>query len=288
MKKNLFLFLLFIYSASQAQTDSCFQLYQIDGKESAYPRLSENLTEILYQSNETGKWQIMLMNISGNTHLKITDDTSNNNFPDWSPDNNLIAFVSDRDGDEDIYLLNRTTKTLKQITINPGRDIHPYFSPDGKFILFNSTAGNNSFDIYQYEIETEKIIRITDTREDETCARFSPDMQHIVYLKNGINTDDIFVMQVSNHVSLNLTKTPYNMDGWPMWSADGEWVYYSSFINGTYNIYRIRQNGTERKQLTFPREGEEDARVYVSADQSKMIYNKKSGKTISIMECILN
>ena len=286
MIKNILSILLLINSPLFAQTDSCFVLYQIEGKECAYPRLSSDSKSILFQSNQTGKWQIFLMQIADQKQIQITNDTSNNNFPDWSPDNNLIAYVSDKHGNEDIYLLNRKTNELKRITDNAGRDIHPYFSPDGKYILFNSTRGNNSFDIYKYEIETGNTIRITDTREDETCARYSPDMKRIVYLKNGINTDDIYILNISNNVSDNLTKTPYNLDGWPMWSPDGKWIYYSSFINGTYNIYRIRSDGTGREQLTHPAEGEEDARVYITSNQT-MIYNKKSEKTIQIMECML-
>lgn len=245
--RRLFVCVFVIISFQAAgQKDSCTILYTVEGMECAYPRLSSDQHSVLYQSNETGKWQIFVMDLINKSQYSITSDTFNNNFPDWNFDNRMIAFVSDRDGNEEVYLFNRDNNTLKRITQDAGRDIHPYFSPDGKFILFNSTRGNNSFDIYKYEIQSGITTRITETREDETCARFSPDMKKIVFLRNGGNTDDIFIMNVSNNVAINLTKTPYNLDGWPMWNNDGDKIYYSSFINGTYNIYRINQDGTGR------------------------------------------
>jgi len=270
-----------------AQSDSCMVLYSVDEKEMAYPRLSADNNRILYQSNETGKWQLMIMDMAANKHINISNDQFNNNFPDWSPDNAWVAFVSDRNGNEDIYLMRIDGSELKRVTDNAARDIHPYFSPDGKSILFNSTRGNGSFDIYKYIIASDSTVRVTSTREDETCARYSPGMDMIVYLKNGGNTDDVFIMDLDRSVSDNVTRTPYNLDGWPMFSSDGEWVYYSSFINGIYNIYKIRPDGKDRQQLTDAAEGEEDARVNISGDRKIMIYNKKIGKTISIMKCNL-
>jgi Tol biopolymer transport system component len=73
-----------------------------------------------------------------------------------------------------------------------------------------------------------------------------------------------------------------------MYSADGKWIYYSSMENGTYSIYRIKPDGTGKQQLTHARDGEDDARVNVSADGKFMIYNKKTGKTIMICLMKLN
>src|SRR5436190_16976779 len=64
--------------------------------EYAYPRWSKDGNHILFQSNESGKWQICIMDANGKNIRQITNDPSNNNFIDWSPDNKKIAFVSDQ------------------------------------------------------------------------------------------------------------------------------------------------------------------------------------------------
>lgn len=284
MKHILFLFFAYslIISCKSQIPDQSKLLYKTDGKESAYPRLSNDDKRILYQSNEKGNWQLVIMDIATVTNKPVMTDQYNNNFPDWSPDNEWVAFTSDRDGNEEIYLIQTDGNNLKRITNDPGRDIHPYFSPDGKSLLINSTRANGSFDVYQYFIGNDSLVRLTDSMDDETCARFSPDMKKIVLLKNGPTSDDVMLMDASTFKMKNITGTPDIRDGWPMFSADGRWIYYSSYETGRYAIYKIKPDASEKIRLTSPRENEEDARVYVSRDGTWLIYNKRIGKTIEI------
>lgn len=261
-------------------------LLKEDDIENAYPRLSHDGKKILYQSNRTGKWQLYLMDMNSKSQQRITINDYNDNFPDWSADNKWIAFVSDRDGNEEVYLMKTDGSESKRLTNNPGRDIHPYFSPDGKYILYNSTDANESFDIYRYTIAPGKTEQLTSTSDDETCARYRPDMKQIVLLKNNMASDDVYVLNLSNFLTENISKTPAVYHGWPMYSADGKWIYYSSMEGGTYSIYRINPDGSGKQQITAAARGEEDARVNVSVDGKWMIYNKKVGKTIMI--CSMN
>ena len=96
--------------------------------------------------------------------------------------------------------------------------------------------------------------------------------------------DDVFVMDVSNSVIRNLTNTPATMDGWPMFSFDNNWVYYSSFETGSYCIYRIKPDGSDKSKLTSSNNDEEDARVCLSKDGKWFIYNKKINTTIEIRQ----
>ena len=266
---------------SYSQEPSTVLLSQ-EGVENAYPRLSKDDRHILYQSNASGKWQLMIMNIDARSHKPVMEDAFNNNFPDWSPDNEWIAFVSDRDGNEEIYLIKTDGTNLQRITNDAGRDIHPYFSPDGKSILINSTRGNGSFDIYKYTIATKTLDRITDTAADETCARYSPDMTHIVFLKNDTSLDDVYIMDLQSKALLNISNSPRVRDGWPMYSFDGKYIYFSSMYTGAFCIYRIRSDGKNRDMLSSSSINEEDARVCVSKDNNWFIFNKRKGKTIDI------
>ena len=111
---------------------------------------------------------------------------------------------------------------LERLTDHPDRDIHPYFSPDGKYLLFNSTRGNGSLDVYRLDLATRELLRLTDSPLSETCARYSPDMQAIVLLRNGPTSDDVVILDVESGQMSNLTNTPFVIDGWPMYSADGQ------------------------------------------------------------------
>lgn len=279
-----FCFLLLMGITPLRAQDASSLVYKIDGKECAYPRLSKDGRRILYQSNHDGRWQLYIMDRTSGNHSPLMSDPHNNNFPDWSRDNAWIAFTSDRDGNEEIYLMQSDGKHLRRITTDPGRDIHPYFSPDGKYLLFNSTRGNGSFDIYRYTLADSTLHRLSDTPQNETCARYSPDMKQIVYLKNDASSDDVFLADAANQQARNLTQTPFSTDGWPAFSPDGQWIYWSSQESGIYHIYRIRTDGSSKQKLTRAAAGEEDARVCLATDNSFFIYNKRYGSTIEIRE----
>lgn len=277
--------LFFLNTIFQSNMEFCKILFRTEGVEKAYPLLSNDGKRILYQSNATGKWQLLISDLAGNNQVAVTKNNHNNNFANWSADNEWITFVSDRDGNEEIYLMRTNGKDLKRLTNDKSSDIHPYFSPDSKYILFNSTRGNGSYDIYRYTIKTGLTERLTNTIEDENYARYSPDMKKIIYVKSGKFGDDLFVMNTVNKLSENITNTPETIDNWPMFDKNGTWIYFTSKSNGSQCIFKMKPDGSEVTQITYPTEEDEvHARVCVSSDNKKIIFNRKIGKTIEIWE----
>jgi Tol biopolymer transport system component len=267
----------------EAQTPAATVLLHEEGVENAYPRLSTDGKRILYQSNRTGTWQLHIMDIATKQQTRITNDTFNNNLVEWSADNEWIAFVSDRDGNEEIYRMKVDGSGVERLTDDPARDIHPYFSPDGNRVLFNSTRGNGSLDVYRLTLMDRELERITTSGMEETCARYSPDMAHIVLLQNDEQSDDIMLMDVRDGSVKNISGTPAITDGWPMFSADGQWVYYSTMATGQHSIHRIHINDSGDETLTKAAVGEEDGRAFISSDGHMLIYNKRKGNSIDIL-----
>ena len=252
------------------------------GVENAYPRLSKDGRTILYQSDRTGKWQLFLLDVASGTSRRLTNDAFANNFPDWSADGEWIAFVSDRDGNEEIYRMRVDGSGVERLTDDAARDIHPYFAPDGRSLLFNSTRGNGTLDLYRLHFADRRIERLTDTPHDDTCARDSPDMQRIVFLRNDVTMDDVIVLDVATGALTSPTNTPRVMDGWPMWSPDGAWLYYSTTASGAHSVHRVRPDGTDDRTLTSAAHGEEHARAFVSADGKTLVLNERRPDGIDI------
>ena len=74
---------------------------------------------------------------------RLTDGTSNDNSPSWSPRGDRIAFTSKRDesDDYDIYSIRPDGTGVRRLTNARGNDSHPVWSPDGEWIAFTSSRG---------------------------------------------------------------------------------------------------------------------------------------------------
>lgn len=254
-----------------------------EGVKFAYPRFSSDGRRFLFQSNESGKWRICLMDRDGSNRATLTSGEANDYFADWSPDGKRIAFTSDRDGDEDVFVMNADGSDPKNLTKNPARDIHPYWSQDGSKILFNSTRDVERLQIYQMNPDGSDTTRLISSDDDDTCARVSPDGKSILYLTNllAARRDDVIVSRRDGTAPENVTNDAAR-DGWPTWTADGQRIVYSSARDGSFGLFVIGAKGGEKKRLTAPPAGTTDARAHVAPTNDAIVFNRESGNSIGI------
>lgn len=137
------------------------------------------------------------------------------NNPAWSPDGNHIAFSGLCDGINNLYLYNINTGEVKQITSDKYSYLHPSWSPDGKYIV----------------CATDK-----NQLQNAKCSINNAYDIAIINLKNGeINVLDIFPC------AGNLN---------PVFSSDGESIYFLSDRDGFRNLYKHTLAGSNTYQLT--------------------------------------
>jgi Tol biopolymer transport system component len=254
------------------------RILEKEGVKYAYPHWSADGKRILYQTNESGKWQIAMMDADGKNNHILFKDTFNSNFMDWSPDNKKICFVSDRDGNEEIYIMDANGMNQRRITHDPGRDIHPYFTPDGSRIYFNSSRGENGdLNIWEMNTEGAELKQITRSTDDETCARLSPDGHSLLYLRNNaLGFDDVMVLDLNNLVESNISQTK-EPDGWPCWGPNGAYIVFSTaFTAEHFQLWKYDIITSEKTELSAPNLGLSDGRANVDADGKKIIFNREN------------
>ena len=103
----------------------------------------------------------------------------------------------------------------------------PNWSPNGDLILYQKLAGGR-WDIWIYNLSSQKESRLTQGKGDKTDASFSPNGNWIVYSseENDLEFANLFIKPVNSPSSIRLTHfTGY--DGAPSWSADGKVIFES-------------------------------------------------------------
>ncbi len=80
---------------------------------------------------------------------------------------------------------------------------------------------------------------------------FSSDGKYIAYIARPLGEKhyDIFISLPDGTKERNLTQHPAN-DGGPVWSPDGQFIYFQSNRDGNVEIYRMRNDGTELKNIS--------------------------------------
>jgi Tol biopolymer transport system component len=177
-------------------------------------------------------------------------------------ENGKIAFDSDRHGgDEDIWTMDLDGRHLVNLTAkSEANDFQPNWRADGRRIAFMSdrvTATNpeGDFEIFIMKADGSHQRQITSNALDDTDPAWSPDGTRIVFARDfvpiqGEVDDDLFTMNADGTEERNLTSSPGVRDDEPSWSADGRRIAFISDRDGDFDVYTMRPNGSNVRQLT--------------------------------------
>jgi Tol biopolymer transport system component len=85
---------------------------------------------------QVDKWRLLLLDVASGRAELITDGTSNDQVPNWSPDGRLISFMSDGEGSPAaIFFMNADGTGARRVgSVAPEHGV-PFFSPDGSRVL---------------------------------------------------------------------------------------------------------------------------------------------------------
>jgi serine/threonine protein kinase/Tol biopolymer transport system component len=115
-------------------------------------------------------------------------------------------------------------------------------------------------------------------RADYTGPAFSPDERRLVVAQSDPRNQgrDLWVVDLSSGASSRLTSDPADEFN-PVWSPDGQWVYFTSTRSGKRAIYRTPSNGNGAMELVLEISDEENVED-ISPDGRFLIFNSRKAK----------
>lgn len=233
----------------------------------AEPTLSPDGREIAFVSGGD-IWTVSAA--GGEAHLLVAH-ADNESRPLYSPNGKYLAFGSTRSGNGDIYVLTLETGELKRLTFDDGAETLSAWSADGKMLYFQTTSRDISGmnDIFRVPMTGGTPMPVTaDRYASEFFGTPSPDGTTLAFSARGIaaaqwwrkgsshlDESELWTCKIGTKKG---DKAVYEklVDGgakqlWPLWSPDGQTIYYVSDRGGSQNLWAKPVNGQSMKLTSF-------------------------------------
>jgi len=188
------------------------------------------------------------MAADGSGLMRLTNNTTTDEQPSWSPDGERIAFSSRPDGNFEIYVMNADGSAQTRLTDDPAQDEQPSWSPDGRQIAFRSDRDGNA-EIYVMGADGSAPTRVTNNPAFDSDPSWSPDGRRIAFRSDRDGNAEIYVMGADGSAPTRLTSNPAG-DGDPSWSPDGQQIAFTSSRDGHKEIYAMNADGSVQTRLT--------------------------------------
>ena len=260
-------------------------LTDLEGRES-HPSLAPDGSFFLYVKESGGDLDIFWQRVGGDNPRNLTEDSpSDDDQPAVSPDGQRIAFRSEREGGG-LFVMGATGESAVRLT-QEGYD--PAWSPDGEWLVY-ATEGvtdprrrSSRSQLWRVRVADGSRVRIP-LDVDAVQPSWSPDGRRIAYwgLRPGTVSRVVATVAVAGGEPVPVTDGRFT-DWNPVWSPDGDYLYFVSDRNRSMTLWRVRidqRSGRvqgDAEDLTTPASW--SGFLSMAADGRQIAYATRDGKS---------
>lgn len=181
---------------------------------------------LAYVRGDVGNSDIYVAKADGTQAICIACSPCDEAEPDWAADGETLVYQSNCGGSYDLWTV-RVGGSPVQLSRTPDWDERePHWSPDGSRIIFraNPVGSGRNEDGILWTVGADG----SGAHNLGVVGRvpvWSPDGQRVVYMSEQSGDWEIYLLELSNNQSRQLTDCQVNCR-WPAWSPDGQWVVY--------------------------------------------------------------
>jgi Tol biopolymer transport system component len=213
-----------------------------------YPSWRPDGTQVAYESNQDGDWDIWVSQIGGRRAVNLTEDHhGEDRFPSWSPDGSQIAFYSTRDGGGYFVMSalgGRPRKAAAMKRRIQSRDGPPQWSPDGHELAHVGFMQHSDWfvDIVSVGRGSSHRLPLVGPPGDPLGwhLSWSPDGRFVAYTTTWTETDptsQVWVARVEDGEAFPVTDGD-SLDLSPSFAPGGRVVYFVSNRGGSTDLWQ--------------------------------------------------
>lgn len=224
------------------------------------PRLAPDGQSIVYVrrfmdiQSDRRRSNLWTVGSDGSGHRPLTSGLQNDTSPRFSPDGGRLLYVSQapEDGSAELWvrwLASGETARLTQLPAAPGGLA---WSPDGRMIAFSMFV----------EERKPAFVKLPKAPEGASWADPAVIVDDLVYRRDGggyieKGSRQLFIVSADGGTPRQVTSGPYDHDGTPAWTPDGNALVFSANRHDNWRreprnseIYELRLDDGELRSLT--------------------------------------
>ncbi|MBI5029044.1 MAG: S9 family peptidase [Chloroflexi bacterium] len=257
------------------------------------PQWSRDGNEIALVLTLGGEPEIWSVRADGGFPTRLTTGLGGVRFlgsrsPRRSPDGKWIAYIAETNDAAEVWLWSAESGAMRQLTRLGANIGGMSWSPDSQtLVIANNRYGN--YNIYRVEIADGATTRLTTGALYDVYPVFTPDNQHIVFVRmNEAWTDHAVTIIPARGGTERLVARDTNFFdyhygltfGYPLVAPDGKTVLFRSHRSGYINYWQVSMNGGVPTQLA-PEDADQSEATW-SPDGSRVAYISNHNGTLEL------
>ncbi len=186
----------------------------------------------------------------GTEKMQLTSPAWASTLPRWSPDGSRIAYIATQWGKPwKIFVVAAQGGTPQEILTESRSEVDVDWAADGKHLVFGRISANSDAEplaIEVVDLESRQMSAIPGS-EGMFSPRWSPDGRYLTAMSS--DSRQVLRYEFQTGTWSKWFETKDGIAGYPEWSADSQFLYYTTYFTKNAALRRIRLGQSESQLI---------------------------------------